>query len=158
MPISLYCTVYGILYIWVYCNGLQYIAAALCIYSLLYILCLHNAPHHPSPQWLRTEAFSIRCFTHFQLFEGLRFRRVTVCIVVYLISRYRMYKLSDTLPWYGRYRTGRHRTGRYRYTYVTMDISLLERLATFPSWAGMSVIPAQGEFGKWHPGWGRECR
>ncbi len=20
------------------------------------------------------------------------------------------------------------------------------------------IIPAQGEFGKWHPGWGRECR
>ncbi len=44
-----------------------------------------------------------------------------------------------------------------------------KRLATFPSPTGMSltklalggnnlITPAQGESGKWHPGWGRECR
>ncbi len=44
-----------------------------------------------------------------------------------------------------------------------------KRFATFPSSAWVSltklslgrsnlIIPAQGEFGKWHPGWGRECR
>ncbi len=44
-----------------------------------------------------------------------------------------------------------------------------KRLATFQSPSGMSptklslsgknvIIPAQGEFGKRHPGWGRECR
>ncbi len=42
-----------------------------------------------------------------------------------------------------------------------------KRLAVFPSPAGMSltklslagnnlIIPTQGEFGKWHPGWGRK--
>ncbi len=44
-----------------------------------------------------------------------------------------------------------------------------KRFVIFPSPAGMSftklsldgnnlIIPVQGEFGKWHPGWGRENR
>ncbi len=44
-----------------------------------------------------------------------------------------------------------------------------KRLPIFPSLAGMSqanfslagknlIIPGQGEFGLWHPGWGRENR
>ncbi len=34
-----------------------------------------------------------------------------------------------------------------------------KRLAVFSSPAGMSlIIPGQGEFGKWHPGWAREYR
>jgi hypothetical protein len=93
--------------------GIYPVSAALCIYSLLYILCLHNAPHHPSHQWLRTEAFSIRCFTHFQLFEGLRLRCVTAWLLGYLISTVgtgctNLVKLcADTVG-----------TGRYRYAYM----------------------------------------
>ncbi len=49
------------------------------------------------------------------------------------------------------------------------SIHCKKRLAVFPSPAGMSltilslagknqIFPGQGEFGKWHPGWGRENR
>ncbi len=45
----------------------------------------------------------------------------------------------------------------------------VKKVSDNPSPAGMSltklspgsnnqIIPSQREFGKWHPGWGRECR
>jgi hypothetical protein len=48
-----------------------------------------------------------------------------------------------------------------------INVHCKKRLTIFPSPAGMSltklsldgnnlIIPVQGEFGKWHPGWGRE--
>ncbi len=58
-----------------------------------------------------------------------------------------------------------HRTAAWGGLYFRLwpIIHCKKRLATFPSPAGMSlpgnnlIISAQGEFGKWHPGLGREC-